>query len=406
MPFPITRLDNVFPPTWESVWGGTHPEPYDPHIDSESRVRFITGEDPVNYFTAQRFQGDLFKRDILQSQSIRRIIDYLASRNGYFYNIPSVTLAPNTYIPLGAMMSTEQIEGYYLVAYVCNIHYGAISDIELRVIDQDTGAVLGFFNPTGNQNISWAVSLAQIDGKRGKLVDNFEIRLYNKGSSDIITAQASVILSPKLNWDGIGGSSSYSEGEASPISEYTPPPPPPLPYVPGGGSNQFGGDYLHREANLEDVPNKETARSNLELLTNAAYLDNLWKLMKLRDYPVGALYTTTAGHNPTIYFGFGSWERYATGKALVGVDPNDTDFNEVGRVGGAKTHTLTISEIPSHSHQLPYNPSNHQTGGNGQDSGEGTRNYSNSNLTNLTGGGQPHNNLQPYVAVNIWRRTA
>jgi hypothetical protein len=404
MPFPITRLDNVFPATWESVWGGEHPEPYDPYIDSESRVRFVNGEDPVNYFVSQRFQGDLFKRDLLQSQSIRRIIDYLAARKGYFYNIPSVSLAPNTYIPLGAMMSTYQIEGYYLVAYACNVHYGSLSDIELRIVDQDSGAVLGLFSPTGNQNLSWSVNVSQINGRRGKLIDNFEIRLYNTGSTDVITAQASVVLSPKLNWEGTGGSSSsFEEEEVSPLSEYTPPPSPPLPYLPGTQS-QFQGDYLAKQSNLSDVPDKNEAISNLGLLTNTEYLDSFWRLMNIRQYPVGSLYMTTIDHEPSSHFGFGSWSRYASGRAIVGVDPNDLDFSPSGKVGGSKNHTLSVSEMPSHSHQLPASLNNHTGPGAFQDGGEGSSNYSNTNVTNLTGGGLPHNNLQPYVSVNIWRR--
>jgi hypothetical protein len=405
MPFPITRLDNVFPSTWESVWGGEHPEPYDPYIDSESRVRFINGDDPVNYFVAQRFQGDLFKRDLLQSQSIKRIIDYLAARKGYFYNIPSITLAPNTYIPIGAMMSTEQIEGYYLVAYVCNIHYGVLSDIELRIVDQDSGAVLGFFTPSGEQNISWAVNVSQISGRRGKLIDNFEIRLYNTGTTDIITAQASVILSPKLNWDGVGGSSSFSEGEVSPLSEYTPPPPAPLEYLPPS-SAEYAGQYLAKEANLSDLGNTQEAIANLGLLTDLNYLDSFWRLMSLRQYPVGSLYITAADHDPTSHFGFGTWERYAAGRALVGVNPADSDFSTTGKTGGAKTHTLAVSEMPSHTHPIP-------TGGTGSTSqtvgrlidgvSDGVETLK---PTNLTGGGQPHNNLQPYVSVNVWRRIA
>jgi hypothetical protein len=406
MPFPITRLDNVFPATWESVWGGEHPEPYDPYIDSESRVRFVNGEDPINYFVAHRFQGDLFKRDILQSQSIRRIIDYLAARKGYFYNIPSITLAPNTYIPIGAMMSTEQIEGYYLVAYVCNVHYGALSNIELRVIDQDTGSVLSNFIPIGGRNVSWAVNVSQIQDRRGKLIDNFEIRLYNKGTTDIITAQASVILSPKLNWYGVGGSSSSSEEEVLPISENTPPPQAPLPYTPGAGSNQPNGDFLIREANLGDLPDKGSAIDNLGLLTNFNYLDSMWRLMSLRQYPVGSLYITAVDHDPKSHFGFGTWERYAAGRALVGVNPADSDFSTTGKTGGAKTHTLTVSEMPSHTHPI-------STGGGGNASqtvGQLIDGVSEGigilKPTNLAGGGQPHNNLQPYVSVNIWRRIA
>ena len=86
------------------------------------------------------------------------------------------------------------------------------------------------------------------------------------------------------------------------------------------------------------------------------------------------------------------------GRVLVGVDPDDTDFNVVGKTGGEKTHTLTIDEMPSHNHQLGFR---HAAGGSGfttkasEDNGGGGYGYSEN-----TGGGQAHNNLQPYAAVN------
>jgi len=377
MVIPLIRLDNVFPATWESVWGGIHPEPYDPYLDSESRVRFIDGQDPVNYFTAQRFQGDLFKRDLLQAETSRRIIDYLSARQGYFFNIPSVTLQPDTYIPLGAMMGTDQIEGYYLVAYVCNVDYGLISDIELRIVDQDTGAVLSHFNPTGEQNLVWAVGTSRINNERGKLVDNFEIRLYNKGCEDLVTVQAGVVLSPKINWDGLNASS-YSEDTATSISEDTPTPILPEPPTPTSAAP--------------------------DLLADTVWLDSLWKLMQQRTYPVGELCITRRGGNPSSWLGFGAWELYGQGRAIVGYDPSDSDFNLLDKIGGSKTHTLSINEMPSHNHSILLGAGSVTAavynGSNGNVTIADTTSIQNS------GGGQAHNNLQPYITVYVWKRIA
>lgn len=78
------------------------------------------------------------------------------------------------------------------------------------------------------------------------------------------------------------------------------------------------------------------------------------------------------------------------GRVIVGVDPGDTQFDTVGEVGGAKTHTLTVNEIPA---IVPYvvTPAGGAYYWNGN-SGQPDR-------ANL-GGGAPHNNLQPYAAMH------
>ena len=135
-------------------------------------------------------------------------------------------------------------------------------------------------------------------------------------------------------------------------------------------------------------------------------LEDIWLYIMERTYPVGEIFITRQSGNPSLssILGFGTWERYAEGRVLVGYNAADSDFNGLDVTGGAKTHVLTEAEIPPHRHQLPYNPNNHQGGGSAQDSGEGTSNYTNSNLTNFTGGGQAHNNLQPYITVYMWER--
>ncbi len=77
-------------------------------------------------------------------------------------------------------------------------------------------------------------------------------------------------------------------------------------------------------------------------------------------YPVGTIYTSTASTNPSSFLG-GTWEAYGKGQTLVGIDSSQTEFNTVGKTGGAKSVSytpsgsigstgLTISQIPSHSH--------------------------------------------------------
>lgn len=53
-------------------------------------------------------------------------------------------------------------------------------------------------------------------------------------------------------------------------------------------------------------------------------------------YPVGSIYISVNGKNPSEIFG-GTWEQI-TGRFLIGVDPSNTNFNESGKTGGSETH--------------------------------------------------------------------
>ena len=86
------------------------------------------------------------------------------------------------------------------------------------------------------------------------------------------------------------------------------------------------------------------------------------------------------------------------GKVPVGLDSSDTSFDTIGETGGEKEHTLTIDEMPSHSHGLLGNAN---AGGKAEtvpygSQATGTIMYAIQN----SGGGQAHNNLQPYIVMN------
>lgn len=92
------------------------------------------------------------------------------------------------------------------------------------------------------------------------------------------------------------------------------------------------------------------------------------------------------------------------GKTVVGKDSTDTDFNELGKTSGEKTHTLTVDEMPSHNHlrDIENKIVNNGSGGAWSPSLKGTGNMTDeNNSTRNTGGGQAHNNLQPYLTENF-----
>lgn len=144
-------------------------------------------------------------------------------------------------------------------------------------------------------------------------------------------------------------------------------------------------------------------------------------------YPVGSLYfNATVETNPNSLLGFGTWELYSQGRMPVGYNAAETEFNAVGKTGGEKTVSLTADQNGAHSHGVNDPSHNHGTtrdpvvtsstgnsrllGGSGQQTAWSTGSLIAGNFTGISiqssGNGAPHNNLPPYVAVYIWRRTA
>lgn len=123
-------------------------------------------------------------------------------------------------------------------------------------------------------------------------------------------------------------------------------------------------------------------------------------------FPVGFIYQSTSSTSPASLYG-GDWEKIE-GRFLLGTSSSYS----VSSIGGETVHTLSESEMPRHSHYVQayrwndgsetingYLPTTSQAAG----SVLVTQNPMD---LNYKGGSQPHNNMPPYYAVNIWRRTA
>jgi len=152
--------------------------------------------------------------------------------------------------------------------------------------------------------------------------------------------------------------------------------------------------------------------------------DTTSNMSMLKAYPIGSIYMSENNTNPEELFG-GEWEEYGAGRTLVGVDTNQSEFASVGLTGGEKTHTLTIGEMPSHSHTsyiifTGYSAWDVSSTNGGYIFNRNTTVIANTdnapftgNLatmpitsTSINGNSQPHNNLQPYITVYMWKRTA
>lgn len=132
-------------------------------------------------------------------------------------------------------------------------------------------------------------------------------------------------------------------------------------------------------------------------------------------HPIGSIYMSLDPTDPHDLFG-GTWERIKHTFLLGAGDSTDT----VGETGGERTHTLSIAEIPSHNHQATLNfvqgatlysvdlAADYPQGSGGSWKGVATGQDYNNLVINVgqTGGGQPHNNMPPYLAVYMWKRVA
>ena len=140
-------------------------------------------------------------------------------------------------------------------------------------------------------------------------------------------------------------------------------------------------------------------------------------------YPVGSIFISTSSTSPATSLGFGSWSRFGEGRILVSQSSSDSDFDTAEETGGAKTHTISESQLPSHQHFI-MNTGNgfgnnlennvNFAGTTNSRGGLGNNDYimqainstANAGKTSAVGSGSAVTHMNPYIVTYMWKRTS
>ena len=155
------------------------------------------------------------------------------------------------------------------------------------------------------------------------------------------------------------------------------------------------------------------AGDNTTKIANTAFVQAALQAV----YPIGSVYINAdVSTNPATLLGFGTWTEIGAGRVLVGQDTTDTAFDTLGETGGSKD-----AVVVSHTHSITDSGHTHTVAGTsttpvGAYSGPGSNmgNYTTATTSsattgisvNSTGSSGTNANLQPYIVVKMWKRTA
>jgi hypothetical protein len=178
---------------------------------------------------------------------------------------------------------------------------------------------------------------------------------------------------------------------------------------------------------LSGTPTAPTATpgTNTTQLATTAFVQAARTATLEAVYPVGSIYTNaTNDTNPGTLLGFGTWTAFGAGRVMVGFKASDPLFDSAEETGGSKnaivvshTHTATVTD-PGHFHNQrgAFGAVSDFFGGSGNGYGSGIGDVQDSpvgpattgiTVANSTAGSSGTNaNLQPYITVFMWKRTA
>jgi hypothetical protein len=158
-----------------------------------------------------------------------------------------------------------------------------------------------------------------------------------------------------------------------------------------------------------------SAGDNSTQIATTAYADAAIAAAKQALYPVGSIYINAGvTTNPATLLGFGTWTAFGAGRVMVGLDAGDALFDALEETGGSKdaivvSHTHGITD-PGHTHTYQANTNGAISIGTDTRQTVATSTSTLSATTgisiNSTGSSGTNANLQPYITVAMWKRTA
>lgn len=169
-------------------------------------------------------------------------------------------------------------------------------------------------------------------------------------------------------------------------------------------SGVTGSDKASSLAGSETLTNK-TLSTGSTIDANVTVTEVLKKA-----YPVGSIYiNATDATNPATLLGFGTWSAFGAGRVMVGLDSGDVDFDTAEETGGHKEmqqHNHSVTD-PGHDHSVVDRALTAAAGtARYQATGSTTTGSSTTGLTVDNEGTGDSGNLQPYIVVYFWKRTA
>jgi hypothetical protein len=195
------------------------------------------------------------------------------------------------------------------------------------------------------------------------------------------------------------------------------------------GTLSVTGSSTLASPTLTGTPTAPTAAqgtNTTQLATTAFVLANQTPLATILNtiYPIGSIYTNaTNSTNPGTLLGFGTWVAFGAGRVMVGFNASDPLFDTAEETGGSKdavvvshTHTTTITD-PGHDHDYNMPVAISPGAGGSFGGGDGNLNTQRqvdmpksttgiSVAVNSTGSSGTDANIQPYITVYMWKRTA
>lgn len=121
-------------------------------------------------------------------------------------------------------------------------------------------------------------------------------------------------------------------------------------------------------------------------------------------YPVGSIYMSVNAADPSNLFSGTAWEKLQ-GRFLLGSSSTYTP----GSTGGEATHALTVDEMPAHKHSISYpNAAGPEEAAIGYPADSDINKSWGAEMcqTQSAGNSAAHNNMPPYLVVNMWKRTS
>lgn len=127
-------------------------------------------------------------------------------------------------------------------------------------------------------------------------------------------------------------------------------------------------------------------------------------------FPVGGVYISSSNCTPSSLWPGTTWVRIAGGTFLTASGGATSGDYAIGKTGGASSVALSVAQMPSHNHGFNGWWSAQYAAG--SSTAKACVAYRDDDKTPggvgvlYTGGGQAHENRPPYLAVDMWRRTA